>query len=52
MDKSSQTEVAKKITKFKKTMLEKWEELPEIFLTSSEKKTGRDKILKFIHELT
>jgi GTP-binding protein len=52
MDKSSQTEVAKKIAKFKKTMLERWEELPEIFLTSSEKKTGRDKILKFIHNLT
>ena len=29
-------------------MLETWEELPPVFRTSSEKKTGRDDVLDFI----
>lgn len=33
---------------FRKALLERWEELPPLFLTSAEKKTGRDEILDFI----
>lgn len=33
---------------FRKALLERWEELLPIFLTSAEKKTGRDEILDFI----
>jgi len=33
---------------FRKSLLERWEELPPLFLTSAEKKTGRDEILDFI----
>jgi GTP-binding protein len=34
--------------RFKDTLLESWEELPPFFLTSAEKKTGRDEVLGFI----
>lgn len=33
---------------FRKALLKRWEELPPLFLTSAEKKTGRDEILDFI----
>lgn len=36
------------VENYKKELLETWEELPEIFLTSAEKRTGTDDILKFI----
>jgi GTP-binding protein len=32
-------------------LLESWEELPPILLSSSEKKEGRDKILNYIDEI-
>lgn len=35
---------------YKKALLEKWEELPPIFITSSEKKKGKSEILDFIEE--
>lgn len=49
-DKVSQQVADNNITLFKKELLEKWEELPPIFLTSSEKKKGRDEILDFIEQ--
>ena len=32
-------------------MSETWEEMPMMFITSSEKKTGRDDILGYIEEI-
>ena len=36
------------VENYKKELLETWEELPEIFLTSAEKRTSTDDILKLI----
>lgn len=36
------------VENYKKELLKTWEELPEIFLTSAEKRTGTDDILKLI----
>ena len=49
-DKISQTQISKNIKHYKTEMLKEWESLPEIFITSSEKKKGRSEILKFIEE--
>ncbi len=35
---------------YKNKMLEVWEELPPIFATSAEDKTGQDEVLAFIEE--
>ena len=40
-----------KVDAYKKALLEKWEELPPIFVTSSEKGSGRDEILDFIEQI-
>lgn len=40
-----------KIDAYKKELLKSWEELPPIFLTSSEKYIGRDEILDYIEEI-
>ena len=37
--------------KYMKTLLDAWEELPPYFITSSEKKQGRDEILDYIEEI-
>jgi len=49
-DKISQTQISKNIKHYKDEMLKQWEYLPEIFITSSEKKDGINKILTFIEE--
>ncbi len=49
-DKVSQKVADHNISLFKKELLDRWEELPPIFLTSSEKKKGRDEILDFIEQ--
>ena len=36
---------------YKKKLLETWEELPPMFLTSSEKKDGRDDVLNYIEQI-
>ena len=43
-------EVSSNIAAFKTELLKKWDELPLIFVTSSEKKTGAEKVLGFIEE--
>jgi GTP-binding protein len=50
-DKSTQAEVGSNIRKFKESMLETWEELPVMFLTSAEKKRGGQEILQYIEEI-
>ena len=47
-DKLGPNAAAAKVEAYKKVLLENWEELPPIFLTSSEKGTGRDELLDYI----
>ncbi len=49
-DKLSARQLEEKITIYQERLLEVWEELPPIFVTSSEKVQGRDEILEFIAE--
>jgi len=47
-DKLSSSKLSSNINLFKKTLLEQWESLPEIFITSSKTGKGREEILTFI----
>lgn len=47
-DKLSQREISKNINQYKNTLLKNWAELPPVFITSSEKKRGREEIVEFI----
>jgi GTP-binding protein len=49
-DKLKQQELAKSKNIIEAKLLEQWEELPTLFVTSAEKKSGRDKVLDFISE--
>jgi len=49
-DKISQTQISKNIKLYKTEMLKQWEDLPEIFITSSEKGKGTKEILQFIEK--
>ena len=49
-DKLGSGKLAENIENYKKKLLEEWEELPTMIVTSSEKKTGRDDILDFIEK--
>jgi len=49
-DKLKQQELAKSKKVIEAKLLEQWEELPPLFVTSSEKKSGREKVLDFISE--
>jgi len=50
-DKISKTQLDKNVSLYKKELLNYWEELPPIFITSSTNKTGRDDILTFIENI-
>ena len=50
-DKLSPTKVNQNIEAYKQVLLESWEELPPIFVTSSEKKQGRDEVLDYIEQI-
>jgi ribosome biogenesis GTP-binding protein YsxC/EngB len=47
-DKVKSAELEKNVEEFKKQLLEEWEEMPPMFITSSENGLGRDEILDFI----
>lgn len=49
-DKVSKTELEKNVETFKTRLLEEWEELPPIFITSAEKKIGREDVLDYIEQ--
>lgn len=49
-DKLSKTELEKNVEAYKKRLQEDWEELPPLFITSSENKLGREEILDFIEQ--
>jgi len=48
IDKIKQSELAQSRKKFENRLLNDWETLPPVFITSAEKKTGRDHLLDFI----
>jgi len=48
LDKLSHVKAVESIRAYKEKLAEQWEELPPIFLTSSEKRMGRDEILGYI----
>jgi GTP-binding protein len=50
IDKIKQSELAQSRKKFEARLLKDWEELPPVFITSSEKKTGRNHLLEFINQ--
>lgn len=50
-DKLSKGKLASNIESYKQTLLESWEELPPIFITSSEAKEGRDELLNYIEDI-
>lgn len=47
-DKLSRTAAQANVEAYKKQLLEEWEELPPVFITSSEKRSGRDELLDYI----
>tara|TARA_B100000886_G_scaffold339437_1_gene304921 strand:+ start:122 stop:730 length:609 start_codon:yes stop_codon:yes gene_type:complete len=49
-DKLSKKESKENLINYKRELLESWEELPPIFLSSATKKNGKEDILKFIAE--
>jgi GTP-binding protein len=50
-DKQSNFKTQGTVNAYKKKLSETWEELPPMFLTSSEEKKGRDEILDFIESI-
>lgn len=50
-DKLSVSKVSANVETYKKKLLETWEELPPIFLTSAEKRQGRDEVLDYIEQV-
>ena len=50
-DKLSRTALASNVDAYKKTLLKEWEELPPVFVTSSENALGRDEVLGYISEI-
>lgn len=50
VDKISKAELDKNIEIYKSKLLEEWEELPQMFITSSETKQGRDELLDYIEQ--
>lgn len=49
-DKLSQAQLNRNVKTYKQRLSEEWEELPPMFISSSEKGTGREEILTFIDE--
>jgi GTP-binding protein len=50
-DKESRNHVMAMVGKFKRELHKTWENLPTIFITSAEKRVGRDDLLAYIDEL-
>lgn len=50
-DKQSRVKSDQNIALFKKSLLEIFEEVPQLFLTSAETQEGRDEVLNFIDDL-
>jgi GTP-binding protein len=50
-DKLNKSTLPKNIDKYKKIMLESWEELPPYFISSSTNKAGKEEILEYIDKV-
>lgn len=50
-DKNKQGETRKNVDRFLRTLQEEWEELPPHFITSSEKRLGRQELLSYIESI-
>ena len=50
-DKLNASKIRASVALYEKALSETWEEMPMMFITSSEKKTGRDDILGYIEEI-
>jgi GTP-binding protein len=51
IDKLKRNDIQKNLKKYEDTLLTRWEELPTMILTSSEKKDGKEEITALIAEL-
>ncbi|MBN8837365.1 MAG: YihA family ribosome biogenesis GTP-binding protein [Sphingobacteriia bacterium] len=51
-DKEKPGAVQRHVQQFLDKMREEWEFLPQVFITSAEKKTGREEVLQFIQQCT
>ena len=50
-DKLSFSRLKENTEAYKQKLLETWEELPPVFITSSEKKTGKEELLDYIDSI-
>ena len=50
-DKQGPVRLKQNIEIYKEKLFETWEEIPPIFVTSSEKKQGREELLNYIEEI-
>ena len=50
-DKLTKIALAANVAVYKKRLLEDWEELPPVFITSSETALGRDEVLQYINDI-
>lgn len=50
-DKLSHTQLVRNLEVYQERLLEQWEQLPPIFITSSEKNEGREEILDYIEQI-
>ena len=50
-DKLKEKEIKENTTKYLKRLEEDWEEVPKYFITSSEKRIGKDELLNYIDEI-
>ena len=50
-DKLTVSKVKANVEAYKRKLLETWEELPPLFLTSAEKRQGRDEVLSYIEDI-
>ena len=48
IDKLGSSALMKQLTKYKKKLMQHWEELPPLFMTSAEGRTGREELLRYI----
>lgn len=49
-DKISKQQTVRSVESYKRTLRETWEDLPTLFLTSSDMRTGRDELLSYIED--
>ena len=51
-DKQSTSKLKLNVNTYKQELLKSWEELPPIFVTSSEERVGRDELLDYIENIS